>query len=88
MRRRIIILAVVIGAVAYLPWWVSALLVLIVIWRFNSSYELLLPAMLADLTYGRPLLIGWFNFAFPAVILTAIAIILSKILVNRFFLRS
>jgi hypothetical protein len=75
-----------IGAVAYLPWWASTLLVLIVIWRFDSGYELLLPAMLADLTYGLPL-IDWLNFAFPATILTAITIALSKVLANRFFLQ-
>ena len=86
MRLRIIILAAIIGAVAYLPWWVSALLVLIALWRFDSGYELLLPAMLADLTYGRPL-IDWFNFAFPATVLIAIIVASSKVLASRFFLR-
>ena len=80
-------LVVMIGAVAYLPWWVSALLALLAIWRFDSRYELLLPAMLADLAYGIPLN-GWLNFAFPTTVLTVIVIALSKILTSRFFLRS
>ncbi|MFH1170578.1 MAG: hypothetical protein V1704_03400 [Candidatus Vogelbacteria bacterium] len=87
MRRRIIILVVLIVTVAYWPWWFSGLLALIAVWRFDSGYELLLPAILADLVYGLPL-IGWLNFAFPATVLTAVAIALSKILVSRFFLRS
>ena len=86
MRRRIIIVIVMIGAIAYWPWWFSGLLALIAIWRFGSGYELLLPAMLADLVYGMPL-VGLLNFAFPATVLIAIAIVLSQGLVNRFSLR-
>lgn len=87
MRRRIIILVVMIGAVAYLPWWASGLLILIALWRFDSGYELLLPVMLADLAYGLPLK-GWFSFAFPATVLVAITITLSKVLANHLFLKS
>lgn len=86
MRRRIIILIAIIGAVAYLPWWISGFLALIALWRFGSGYELLLPAILADLAYGMPLT-NWFNFTFLATVLTATVIALSKILVNRFFLQ-
>lgn len=87
MRRRTIIVIVMIGAVAYLPWWISALIILIALWRFNSGYELLLPMILADLIYARPLT-DWLNFAFPATVLVAVTIALSKILINHFFLQS
>ncbi len=87
MRRRIIIVLIIIGAVAYAPWWFSVLLVLGAIWRFGSGYELLIPAAMADLVYGMPVP-RFFGLAFLATFFTALAIALSKILAKQFFLRS
>ncbi len=87
MRRRIIIVIIIIGAVAYAPWWFSLLLVLGAIWRFGSGYELLIPAILADLAYGSPTS-RFFGLAFVATFFTVLAITLSKILAKQFFLRT
>jgi len=70
MRRRIIIVLIIIGAVAYAPWWFSVLLVLGAIWRFGSGYELLIPAAMADLVYGMPVP-RFFGLAFLATFFTA-----------------
>ncbi len=85
MRRRIIIVVIIIGAVAYAPWWFSVLLVLGAIWRFDSGYELLIPAAIADLAYGMPAA-RFFDLAFLATFFTALALTLSKILAKQFFL--
>ena len=70
MRPRIITLFILIGAVAYAPWWLSVLLALGAMWRFGSGYELLLPAAIADLAYGAPSH-QFFGLAFPATWLLA-----------------
>jgi len=86
MRRRIIIVVIIIGAVAYAPWWFSGLLALGAMWRFGSGYELLVPAVIADLAYGAPVS-RFFGLVFLATFLMAFAVTLSKILAKQFFLR-
>jgi len=78
---------VLLGGVAYLPWWLSLLLALTMMWQFDSGYELLFPTMLADLAFGTPLT-NLFNFAFPATLLLAFIITFSKLLLKQLFLRS
>ena len=87
MRRRLIIAVALILVVGYAPWWLSVLLTLLFIWRFNSGFELLLPAILADLVYGSPVA-PLFGFAFPATLLTALAVISGRVLTQRFFLQT
>lgn len=87
MRHRVILLIILIGAVAYVPWWVSVLLAISASWRFDSGYELLLPAALADLVYGAPIP-QLFNFAFPVTFLTALAMALGQTFGQRFFKQS
>ena len=86
MRRRIIIVLVIIGAIAYAPWWFSVLLALGAMWRFGGGYELLLPAMIADLAYGTPVP-QLFSLVFTATFFTAVAVGLNKILNKRLFLQ-
>lgn len=85
MRRRIIIVIVIIGAVAYAPWWFSVLLAVGAIWRFGSGYELLLPAVIADLTYGVPIT-HFFDFVSTATFGTALVVTLNHVLAKRVFL--
>ena len=85
MRRRIIIIVIITGAVAYAPWWFSVLLALGAMWRFGGGYELLIPAAMADLAYGGPAA-RFFGLAFIATFFTALAVTLSKILAKQFFI--
>lgn len=87
MRRRIILVIILLGAVAYAPWWFSVLLTLIALWRLGSGYELLLPAVIADLAYGPPNS-QFFGLAYPATFLTALSAVLARVLARRFFLHS
>ena len=87
MRRRIIILIILIGAVAYVPWWLSVIIAVGAMWRFGSRYELLWPTAIADLAHGSPLP-QLFNFAFSATLLTALAIALGRSVAHRFFLQA
>ena len=85
MRRRIIMVIVMTGAIVYVPWWFSALLALGAMWRFDSRYELLLPAAVADLAYGRPIS-QFFDLVFTATFFIALTVALKQILAKRFFL--
>jgi len=87
MRRRVIIVIILLSTITYAPWWFSVGLVLLAEWRFDSRYELLLPAMIADLAYGAPFQ-QFFGFAFPATFLIVLTIVLTRILTNQFFLNS
>ncbi|MEK7621726.1 MAG: hypothetical protein AAB415_00955 [Patescibacteria group bacterium] len=87
MRRRLIITVTLLFSVAYAPWWGSGLLVLIALGRFGSGYELLFPAVVADLAYGTPLT-QFLGLAYPATFLTAGAMVGFRFLANRFFIQS
>mgnify|MGYP003394815539 CR=1 FL=1 len=87
MRRRLIITVLLLFSVAYAPWWVSAVLVLIALGRFGGGYELLFPAAVADLGFGTPLP-QFLGLAYPATFLTAVAVVLVRVLANRFFIQS
>ena len=71
---------------AYLPWWAGGLIALVAIWRFDSGYELVLPTLLVDLVYGRPILAS-LQFAFPTTLLLLILITLHRLYARQFFFR-
>jgi len=46
-------------SVLFLPWWISFLLAIILLFRFTRYYELFFFAFLSDSLFGKPITMLW-----------------------------